>query len=323
MTKHESSGMVPDAAAHVNPLLTNLSTGAAVITRPGYYSDVAMHDYVSDPAPEPSLSTGIVHALFFRTPSHAWQMHPRLGGAADQSSTRGDLGSAIHSLVLGGPRVEYVGEVTLRSGKNKGTRFVPTDWKTADAQEARDQLRATGAIPLLEHQRAAVEAAATNARRLLEQFGAGSAEQTMVWQHPNGVWCRGRADWLTDDGCFDIDLKSCDNADPATWIRQCLVSGGYDIQAALRICGHEALSGRTRDLLFLLVEISPPYAASLVGVGPQMLELARIKIETAASLWRRCLDSGEWPGYSTKIHWADAPAHMELDVQARAMARAS
>jgi hypothetical protein len=289
----------------------------------GIHDNVPMATYLSDPAPQPSLSTGAVQTLIERSPAHAYHQHPRLGRAGDSPSARGDLGSAIHSLVLGGPPVQYVGEVTKRSGKDKGAVFMAEDWKTADAQEARDAIRAEGGIPMLEIHRGAIEAAAGNARRVLERFGSGKAEQTMLWQLSNGVWCRGRADFLSDDGSYDIDLKTCDNADPHTWAKRTVLAGGLDIQAALRIIGHEVIGGRTRDVLWLLIEIEPPYGACLVGPGPSVLDLARRKVDAAAKMWRRCLDTGEWPSYRTEVHWFDAPGFAEWDFEARQLARAS
>lgn len=298
----ESFGNPAESAA---PSDARLTSGGAVILSPGYHDNVPMSDYVRDRiSPEPSLSTGVAWNLINRSPLHAWHGHPRLGGGSDKATPRGELGSAIHSLVLGGPEIVYVESVTKRSGKDKGAAFVPTDWMTADAKEARAAILAAGKIPLLPHQKSLVEDIAGKALEALAPFGPGRNEQTMLFQL-HGAWCRSRADRITDDGNFDLDLKSCDSAEPGDWIDTVLTRSGYDLQGALRVRGHEALTGRTRDIVFVLVEIEPPYGCSLVRIGPAKLFLAQQKIDRAAKLWRRSLDTNAWPSYDKRIHDAE------------------
>lgn len=283
----------------------------------GIHDGVPMADYIADAiSPEPSLSTGVAQALIERTPLHAWHEHPRLGGAKGDQSPRADLGSAVHTSILGGAPIEYVNEVVKLSGPDKGLAFVPTDWATKSAQEQRDAIYARGAIPMLPHQRATIEAATANAKAVLAAYGDGKAEQTLLCQY-RGVWLRGRADYLTGDGQWDIDVKTVDNADPASWVKRVVFAGGLDIQAAIRCIGHEEITGRTRGMLWLLVEIEPPYAACVVAPGPAMLELAQRKVELSADRWRKCLAEQKWPGYRTDIHWADLPSYVEYDFEAR------
>jgi hypothetical protein len=286
----------------------------------GYHDGIPIADYIADPCPEPSASTGVILDMLNRSAKHAHLNHPRLGGALDSSSSRGDVGSAVHSLAFGGPPIEYVGEVVRKSGKDK-TPFVPTDWKTTDAQEQRDAIRARGAIPLLECDRVHVEAAAASAKATLAELGdlgAMKLEQTMVWfDEEFGVWCRCRPDALPAAQQWDIDLKTCENADPASWIKSTLYSGGYDVQGMLRARGHDALTGRTRDPLYLLVEIAPPYASSLVALSPEAAEYGRMKVEAGLSLFAKRLKANEWPGYDKRIHYAEVPAYVRHDVAAR------
>lgn len=298
------------------PSLPRESSPPAILA-PGYHAAVPMAHYVSDAiSPEPSLSTGIICALDERSALHAWQAHPRLGGGEGEASKRGEIGSAVHSIVLGGQTIEYVEQVTRRSGKDKGVPFVPEDWATTDAKEARDAIRARGNLPMLPHQRPVIETAAQNLQQALERFGPGRTEVTMLWQD-GGVWCRGRVDYLTDDGGYDVDVKTCDNAEQAAWARSTLLGGGYDVQAALRLRGHEILGGRTRDFVFVLVELEPPYAVSCVGVSPALRAFGDRKVGRALPIWRRCLDTGKWPSYREDIYWAEPPAWAEAQYAMR------
>jgi hypothetical protein len=277
------------------------------------YHDVPMSEYLSDKVcPEPSMSKGTVKTINTRTMLRAHFEHPRLGKHQSDANTRSDFGSAVHAAVLGGQDIVYVGEVTKRSGKDKGEKFIAEDWKTADAREARDEIRAAGNLPMLQWQRPLIEQAAVNALKLLATFGPGKSEVSMFWQ-TEGVWCRGRADWLTAD--YDIDLKTCDEADGATWARKCVKSQAYDIQAALRSLGHTAL-GEPRQMRWLLVECEPPFECSIVIPSAKMIALATAKIMYAAKRWRECLDSDNWPSYE-KEYTAEPSAFEEFDLAER------
>ena len=291
----------------------------------GYHDNISMKDYLADPCAEPSLSTGTICDLYERSPAHAFTHHPRLGKVPSNATTRGDVGSAVHSLSFGGADVRYVGNVSKRSGKEKGIPFLATDWSTADAQEAQAEIRESGAIPLLEHQRNDVERASENVRKAIaERFGSGKSEQTMVWQH-NGVWHRGRADWLDDNSVTDVDLKTVDNADALNYVRRVLFSQGYDVQAGNRAIGHEVL-GKPREMRWLLVELTRPWATHWLLASPRVLEGTRRKISHVQKLWRASLDAhatqapNAWPAYGSAEVIVEPPPYVEWDLEARGVA---
>lgn len=291
----------------------------------GIHDNVPMADYLADPAPGPSLSTGAVMTLNERSPLHAMREHPRLGRRPSDASTRGDLGSAVHALLFGGAKVEFVGEVTRRSGKEKGERFLAEDWKTQDARDARDEIRARGNVPMLTKDAPLLDAIEGSIRGTLAaadiDLARGRCEATLVWQEAGGVWCRGRSDWLSADFDIDLDLKTTENADPSTWIRSTMIKSGYHVQLGLRRRGlNKILGERSRLSLCLVAEISPPFACSLVAVGPSLEELADRQISRAVSIWGRCLRTGNWPGYHSAIHYAEAPAWAEYDFEERNIA---
>ncbi len=171
-------------------------------------------------------------------------------------------------------------------------------------------------MPLLHKQQVSVIKAAEAGRRMLATLGAGASERSMFWK-TDGVWCRGRADWLDDAGKFDVDVKTCDSAEPYAFVRRNVYANCLDVQAGLRSLGHEAITGKPREMVWLLVEIAAPYATSFVGVGPAMLDLATRKVSYAAKIWRKCLDDNAWPGYPSIIHWADPQAFAEMEFEMR------
>lgn len=297
-----------------------------MISAPGYY-DLSMSDYLSDPCPEPSLSSKIVHTLFKSTPQKAMRMHPRLSGQAVDMTPRADIGSAVHAIAHGGAPVRYVEKVALRSGKRAGEVFEPTDWATQDAKDARDAIRAEGGIPLLPKDRLGVETAAGNIRYALALLGPGKFEGSMCWQR-NGVWARGRYDWLSEGAVVvpelnidapngvDVDTKTVDNADAESWIKSTLYGNGLDCQVGLRHLGHEAL-GKPRLMLWLLQEYEPPYDTCFVGASEQVIALAVRKVNHAEKIWRRCLDAKSWPANDKRVRYAAAPPWVEWEMESR------
>lgn len=271
----------------------------------GLHPNVPMDDYVRDPAPEPSLSAGLMHTLVTRSPAHARIEHPRLNTAwAETNSSRADLGTAIHSAILGGRDLVYAPQ-----------EF--TDWRKKDAMAFRDEARARGKTALLARQFEGVETAALAAKRIIADLASGPLlyEHTMVWKD-GPTWKRARPDlWIPDERTI-IDIKTCTSADPESWIRTSLPAGGYDISSEHYLEGIRAVAPGDADgyteFLFLLVEIEAPFACSLVALDPEYSDLARMKCARATQLWAKCCASGEWPAYDTRTHYA-SPRPWELD----------
>ena len=263
--------------------------------KPGYYSDMDLTTYLRDPCDEPSLSKGTILDLVNSSPRRAHSKHCRFGNRRSDDSARGDIGSAVHSVAGVGAKIFYVDKVTKRSGKDKGVEFVPEDWKTQDAKDARDAIRNSGGLPMLEHQRPIIEAAGNNARAMLESFGPGKSEVTMIFQH-NDVTLRTRPDYLTDT--IDAELKTCEDADFDAWARRTVETSGYDVQMAMRWLGHKTL-GHERKMRWVLQEIENDLETVWADVSQELIDVGIRKINHACKLWRRCLDSNVWPGYQS------------------------
>ncbi len=294
----------------------------------GYHFNIPMADYLADPCEEPALSSGIIEALWKSTPQKAKAMHPRFNPAALDTKPRADIGSAVHALAHGGHPVQYVERVTYRSGKKAGEEFVPTDWKTQDAKDESDAIREAGGIPLLPKDRMGVETAAGAVKMALGMMGPGKHEVTMVFQY-RGVWCRSRADWLSDGPVVlpeldldapngvDNDTKTCDEANAVSWVKSTLFSGKLDVQMALRHLGHIELTGKPRKMLWTLAEYQTPFDTDFVGATDELITLGVRKINYACDLWRKCLDTKSWPANKRKVKWASPPAWAEWELENR------
>jgi len=273
----------------------------------GIHGDITMEEYIADPCPEPSLSTTTVQLLLERSPHHAWWWHPRLGANREDDSTRAELGSAVHAALFGGAEVVYAPEDFH-------------DWRKGDARAFRDKARAIGQLPLLAHQRQQIE----DMVGLAEQRIMGLVGQLPLYEHTllwhDAVWGRSRPDILSRDRELLIDYKTSTNAAPPTWIRTTLLGGGYHLQAGLALWGLNALEGESkrapgREFLFLVQEIDPPYALSVVALGPDLLEVANKQIDRASRMWSECMSAGEFPSYASDIHYAEAPTWLVMQTE--------
>jgi hypothetical protein len=66
-----------------------------------------------------------------------------------------------------------------------------------------------------------------------------------------------------------------------------------------------AITGHEPVFVFLVQEVSPPYACSLVALANTYRAVGQSKVERALALWKRCSDTDEWPSYSTRIAYAE------------------
>lgn len=248
--------------------------------------------------PEPSLSSTIARVLLSRTPAHAKAAHPRLSDTPlePRTSDAMDMGTAVHQLLLKDDRVDVAGFENYRKG---------------EAQTWRDEVRANGRIPMLQHQWDKANAIANAIRENVKQlakptpFTAGTPEATLTWQEGDS-WLRARLDWLRDDLDYIDDLKLTSRSADQSWDRQ-IWNMGYDIQAALYIRGVVATQGVQPTFRWIVAESYPPYAVSAVTLDEADLFAANVQIDAALQVWRECMASGVWPAYPVETRVAVRP----------------
>lgn len=262
--------------------------------------DVPASVYHSDPCPEPSLSNSIAKLICLSSPLHAQHQHPRLNPQHTQTEAENlDVGTAAHAVLLEGEAAVTVVDAN--------------DWRTNAAKDARDGARLKGKIPLLAKKWADVQAMVKSARAQLDRhrdgramFKNGKPEQTLIWREENGVWCRARLDWLRDDAIDDFKTTA-GSADPDDWTRRPLFEMGFDMQVAWYLRGLKALTGYDGTFRFAVQETCPPYALSVITLGPDALLLAEKKCLYAIEKWRDGLDKKVWPGYAPQTCYATLP----------------
>ena len=269
------------------------------ITTPGCYPNIPNETYHADPCATPSLSRSMIHGLVMTTPAHVFARAKRLNPLALSSEKKAvfDVGTAAHELFLQGIDNVYVVEAD--------------DFRTKAAQQQRDEAYALGRTPLLakqfENVRLMVEAAhrALPAIGIMNLHAQGKSEETFVWEE-DGAWCRVRTDWRANDNSLVLDYKTTECAAPEKWSTK-IAEYGYDIQEHFYSRGvAEALHlKQVPRFLFMVQETTAPFLVSFVALPPMFQAMGEGKTNRGLEVWRECLSSGIWPGYSQDVVYVD------------------
>lgn len=271
-----------------------------VITKPGCYR-ISNEVYHQDPCCEASLSRGTIMHLLNETPAHAFIDHPRLNpDYKPENNSKYDIGSAAHSLFL--------------EGKDKAVIVDADDWRTKAAKETRDAAWSEGKIPLLTKDSGKVNAMILAAKQALSESELGIkdlqkegiSERSYFWQE-NGIWCRVRPDWLKHDRSIILDYKTSSVSANPNVVSRAMANMGYAVQAEFYKRGVKAVDGVEPTFIFLFQETTAPYLCSLIGLSPAWQELGKQQVNTGIMLWKECIESGNWPGYTEKICYPDLP----------------
>jgi hypothetical protein len=285
-------------------IATRPDAGRAKISAPGVY-DMSSADYHNDPCDGPSLGSTGARELVNGCPASF-----RYRSDNPEVKEEFDIGNAAHLLVLEPPLFEkYIGRVPFE------------DYRKKDAQQARDEFRAAGRIPLNEKQIVQVEAmreslAADPIARFA--FRDTEIERSMFWRDPEyGFWCKTRPDALPKSRRYLVDLKTSVSADPEDFAKA-VVNWGYHQQAAWYTDGVEAVLGeRPERFAFVVVCKSPPYLVSTCWLDAEAIEWGGILNRYARGLFAWCLERDEWPSYKPDIMAAPAAFTISLPEWAR------
>jgi hypothetical protein len=264
---------------------------STIVGQPGVYDGIPDEIYHGDTG---SLSSsGAKKLIAPSTPAeYRWEKdHPPEPTAAF------DLGTAVHTLVLGAGRQPV--SVDAKS------------WQTKAAAEQRDAARANGQIALLvkDFAKAQDMAAAVLAHPIAAALlSSGIAERSLWWEDPiTGQTLRARPDWLPTGTRFIVDLKTAENADPASW-GSAVAKFGYALSAVWYCAGAQA-TGLIDDPSFLFVAVSksPPHLVSVHELDWDAQQFGLRQMRRALEVHAECVATNAWPGYPPVVHTTSLP----------------
>lgn len=271
------------------------------IEQPGIYDLPEDEYHGTEIWPAPMLSNSIIKCML-DSPRRAWVNHPALNPAYERKvSAEFDIGIAAHALLLeGSDRMELI---------------EAENYRKADAQNARDEARANGRVPVLPHQKRAVLAMVEAAQvaltecddlHILDLQVEGVSEQSFVWEE-DGLWIKARPDWMPHDNSYMMDYKTIStSANPRT-IGRYISDRRYEVQDALYRRGGRELLGKELPFVFMFQEVEPPHLCSFVSLPAEFRAIGESEVQRGMKLFRECLQSDKWPGYPTTIYEPDPP----------------
>ena len=286
----------------------------ATITEPGVY-DLPADVYHADPVPGGSLSQSGAKLLLPPSVPALYKYereHPRT------PSKVMNLGTAAHAAVLGvgRPVVAVPAELLSDDGgvRSKAAREWRTEaiaaGKTVVTQDEADTIKA-----MAEALRSHPVAGPLLARE-------GKAEQAMFWRDERtGIWRRGMVDWLPTKGAgrtIITDYKTARSAAPEAFSKA-VAEYGYHIQSLwYRQMVDAVLDDPEAAFVFIVQETTAPYLVGVYEANPNADRIAHVLIRRAIDIYRRCTETGVWPGYSTDVepvalpYWVERQYEMEL-----------
>lgn len=288
--------------------------------------DISPEEYHADPCEEVSLSHSGIVTLLNETPAHFAARNPRLTEWPDllrRSTAAQDLGSIVHSLILGkGAEFcvmdpsDFLNDDGKTPSKTFGSKAAKAAKEDAESKGLIVINRATNA--------AAIAVAEAAAKKLRERFGEwpiGESEVAGIWkrQTEHGeIWCRLLSDKWIHRYATCIDFKSTSKSISDEDLRRSIAATGNDIQAAWYLEGlntiHPELAGLTQ-FLFVFIEVEPPYEPRVIKLTESWLTRARYRIDRAANLFADCLRKNEWPAWPGDTS-LNAPGYLETQWEA-------
>jgi hypothetical protein len=286
-----------------------------VVTEPGVYT-IPEDAYHADPVPGRSLSSSGAKKLL--PPScPAKFKHDRDHGQAPKQAF--DFGHAAHAKVLGVGAPVVIVQKTAKDG----TKSDAEDYRTKSAQEHCDEIRASGATPLLASEKAQVDgmAAALTEHPVASALfdpDHGEPEQSLFWHDLRfGVMRRCRLDWLPaprNGRLILADYKTTVSAEPGSF-RRSMANFGYHMQAAWNLdlavalgCGDESSA-----FLFVAQEKTPPYVVSVFEPDAEALRLGRRRNDLALEVFSECMSTDTWPAYVPDVALISLPPWATYD----------
>lgn len=273
------------------------------MTDPGFHLGMGFDEYLALEAANASTLKG-----FSRTPAHVYhELHS--GGKTPTASM--DLGTLLHLAVLEPER--FASEVIVPPKVDRRYKEQKAQWNEWAAAHPADEWTYADADVF-----AKVKAMSSS---LLSHptagpffTGRGQNEITAVWEDlEQGVRCKARIDRVASVNEWPVvgDIKSTRDASRRSLERD-IANFGYDVSAAHYLAGLEALSpvpagNPFRRFFFFVVENVPPYLAAVYELQDDALEEGRIKRARYMRKWRKCVESGNWPGYPDGVEYISLP----------------
>ncbi len=278
------------------------------IEKPGFFPDMSVEDYFSDPCPAPSLTQSLAKVLLAKSPLHAWYAHPRLNpDFRPDDDTSYDVGNIAHNLMIGRGKQIIVLDESFE------------DWRTKEARRLREEAAAEGKLAVLGRKFTLAAKMVDAARDAMEAAGCqdafsdrGHGEAVIAWQE-GGIWFRSMIDFLMPELGLCYDYKTTGSSVAPHAVGRLMADAGWDVQAAMQERGLLALRLTSPSWRFRFVaqEDKRPFATTVVELSESVMTMGRKKLDAAIRIWQNCIKTNRFPSYPPQIIWPEYPGYAE------------
>lgn len=229
--------------------------------------------------------------------------HEYIEGHREDGETKAlHVGQAIHTIVLE-PQKFFQRYIILPEGLNR-TRKADKELYERALDDATKTNR-----KLLKYDEAQIVMGIRDSVERLEIWKRirpeGKVENSIFWQHDNGVSLRCRPDW--HNNFMSIDIKSTESVDPDDF-RWSIRKYEYHRQGAMVLDGLAKVYKRPyKDHVILAIEKKPPYLCNLFLLDELDIAQGREDYFRGAEKYKQCVDNNHWPSYSDKITLISIP----------------
>ena len=266
------------------------------IAKPGLYSGIPMDAYHGDLCVGPSISSGGLRTIFNQSPAHYYDesyLNPDREEREDNAALI--LGRATHHLLLG--ESDFAKHFVIRPDELNGKAW------NSNRTDCKEWLAAVAA----EHLTVLKGEQVTAIRGMSKSLSAnpminhgilnGLIEHSLVWQdEETGIWLKSRPDAIPTDSADFSDLKTAyDVSDDG--ITRAIGGNGYHMQAGLiGMASRAVLKMAMQTFTLVFVEKARPHCVRVVTLKPADLALGERQIRAALRIFKRCVETGSWPG---------------------------
>ena len=229
------------------------------------------------------VSNSMLAVIREKTPMHLrWQMHNP--GEPTEAQIMGTL---VHAAIL------LPDDKPAFHVRPQGLDMRTKDGKEWAAEHADLPCLSSDAAASIDAMRMAVHRHPT-ASRLLKN---ADYERSLFVKDDAGTLRKLRPDILPHGGNILPDLKTCIDASESEFSKS-IANYGYYCQAAYYLDGCKLAGRAFQNFAFIAVEKTPPYAVAVYVLDFTAVEYGRRLYQRDLQVYRNCVESGVWPGYS-------------------------
>lgn len=134
-----------------------------------------------------------------------------------------------------------------------------------------------------------------------ELLSAGVVEQRLDFEDfQTGAKCKCKPDFRNTVNRMIIDLKSTEDASEFGFQKSAW-NYRYHVQAPFYVDGAQQNGHNPEGFVFIAVEKEPPYLVNIFYADEAVMEAGRRQYHQDLETYMRCIETGEWPGYSPEI----------------------